>query len=322
MFVYFGYDVDYLLPTKKAIENAGGVYLGIGTIDETCIKQFAPENRLERIFFPFVKREKRMAIFEFYKNKIPKANEYIFVFTMAWADFILNGYIEYLRKCFHEIPVKICLHLLDISAHYKKSLKVDHFKKIFDQIITFDLEDARRYGFHNYKNGVYEALTSDQIESEERNDVFFVGQAKNRLEKIHDCYRSFIENGLACDFWITGVKEEDMKYKDRIHYNQNLTYHDVIKKIRASRCILEIMQRGGTGYTYRTYEAICYRKKLISDNSYLKQAEFYNDEDFIIINDIPDIEKIKRSMYKDVVENIDAIRNMKGKHFVEYIQSL
>lgn len=53
-----------------------------------------------------------------------------------------------------------------------------------------------------------------------------------------------------------------------------MTYQENIQHTLHTRCLLEIMQQGGLGYTQRVMEAICEGKKLLTNNSTIKEAPF------------------------------------------------
>jgi hypothetical protein len=57
-----------------------------------------------------------------------------------------------------------------------------------------------------------------------------------------------------------------------------MPYIENLKHIKKSKCLLEIMQGGGHGYTLRACEAIMYDKKMITDNPEISCAPFYRPE--------------------------------------------
>ena len=72
----------------------------------------------------------------------------------------------------------------------------------FDCAFTYNQKDAEDYGL-TYFEGPYSVLPFHQ--PKETVDIFFVGQAKNRLEKIMRAYQSFKVAGFTCEFYITDV---------------------------------------------------------------------------------------------------------------------
>ena len=70
------------------------------------------------------------------------------------------------------------------------------------------------------------------------------------------------------------MKSEKEKVKG-IHYNQWLEYDQVLDYIKRSNCIVEIMDGAQDGVTLRTMEAICYNKKLLTNNKSMRESDYY-----------------------------------------------
>ena len=84
--------------------------------------------------------------------------------------------------------------------------------------------------------------------------------------------------GLRCDFHITEVAPEDRKYADEIDYCTQMPYAENLKRIHKTRCLLEIMQQGGSGYTLRMCEAIMMDKRLLTNNPVVTGEAYYSPE--------------------------------------------
>ena len=90
-----------------------------------------------------------------------------------------------------------------------------------------------------------------------------------------------------------------MRYADDINYNKWLPYKEVLRRMRRSRCVLEILQRPGEGPTLRMVEAFVYNKKIITNDAGATANPFY-DERFIQIFDAP--KNLDPSFIKDDIE--------------------
>ena len=58
--------------------------------------------------------------------------------------------------------------------------------------------------------------------------------------------------------------------------------------------MLEIVTKGQTGITLRTVEAICFNKKLLTNNSMIKNMPFYDSRYMKLISEMKDIEDYDR----------------------------
>jgi hypothetical protein len=238
--------------------------------------------------------------------------------------FILNGgsfrlyrnhLTNYLRRTFPDC--KLVLYLGDLIKTYKFDIVA--CKNIFDIVATFDKSESLCHDLLYYE----EPFSFHQIEKNtalDSSDVTFVGFAKGRLRDILTIYEMLEKAGLRCDFHITGVPENQKKYADKISYNKPLSFYEVLQHVIVSRCILEVLQQGGSSPTTRVSEAIAYGKKLLSNCFELKTKPYYNPK-YISLFETPkniDIEFIK----KDIgIINYNYIQNLSPLRMIENIES-
>lgn len=120
--------------------------------------------------------------------------------------------------------------------------------------------------------------------------MFFIGLNKGRLEKLLKVYEEVTKRKGICEFYINKVKRSNQKYADSIHYNERMTYLEVLESLQKTNCLIELLQEGQHGMTLRAFEAICYNKKLITNNKDVINLPFYDERYIQIINDIDDID--------------------------------
>lgn len=150
---------------------------------------------------------------------------------------------------------------------------LDRLKEMYDYVFAFDRLDAKKYGFL-YHPLIYEKITLPES-SLPQSDLFYVGQAKDRLDILLEIFEEAERHGLSCDFHIIGVPNEKQKYADKIHYNQPLHYEEVLKHINSTRCLVDAIQGNSTGLTIKVCESIIFNKKLITTNVHVKEEIFY-----------------------------------------------
>ena len=64
---------------------------------------------------------------------------------------------------------------------------------------------------------------------------------------------------------------------DKIHYYIGWkSYEEVLGGVLRSKVILEILQEGQSGPSLRYYEAVCYNKKLLSNNPNIVHFPYYD----------------------------------------------
>lgn len=201
------------------------------------------------------------------------------------SRWLKNGIIEFLRKKYTDCRIVVVFQDL-VKYAYPNGL--DELLKKVDASFSFDQEDAKNYGMEYYPL-VYSYCDVPDDDSIPESDVYFVGKAKDRLPEILSVYEKLRDSGLKCDFYITGVAPEDRKYEDEITYGNQMPYKQNLKHIKKTKCLLEIMQGGGHGYTLRACEAIMYDKKMLSNNPEIENAPFYSPERISVFKDLKDI---------------------------------
>ena len=190
------------------------------------------------------------------------------------------GYFNYLRSNYPDCKIVIGL-TNPVNSPYQGNVALTNslinentisvMNSDLDCIITYNKSDAVRFGFVHYI-GFYSRLPIKcPIET---SDIFFIGWAKDRLHKIHDYYKYFKSIGLRCDFYIAGVPTEQQEFPNEIHYNQKLSYLEVLDHVIHSKGVLEVAQNNTYGLTMRFFESLVYDKNFVTDNGFLNQEKF------------------------------------------------
>ena len=182
----------------------------------------------------------------------------------------------------------------------------------WDKIYTFDDADAKEFGFENVGYCYYSKHSIDSLQKHipnHYNDAYFIGIIKEtRKAEILDVYEKLRMNGVCSEFHLMvpmGERFQEFPYKNEIDYFTNdrglIPYDEILGSVIQSNTIIEILQNYQTGPSLRYYEAVCYNKKLLTNNPYTKNFPFY-DERYMKIFSSPeeiDCEWVKR---KDLVD--------------------
>ncbi len=149
-------------------------------------------------------------------------------------------------------------------------------------IYTFDPEDSAKYnmqylGFCYYSKQTIE--TEHQLS--EHNDVYFVGGLKGgRDNEILSVYEYLTNHGIKCDFNLMVYGKKVPEGKDGLKYFGKAwhPYKEILRGVSRSDCIVEILQHGQSGPSLRYYEAVCYNKRLLTNNTHIVDFPYYNPE--------------------------------------------
>lgn len=173
------------------------------------------------------------------------------------------------------------------------------YLKQFDMVISYDKGDAEKYGMFYYPTPF--TIIPINEDKKYQSDIYYLGIAKDRLPSILNAFDYFSHLGLKCRFIIFGDVSYEIKcrYKDITFTQQLIPYHENLKYVRNTKCILEFMQKGAVGITPRVWEAIGYDKILITNNYSMIQTSVYNSHWMRIIND----ETIKEINKDFIIQN-------------------
>ncbi len=232
------------------------------------------------------------------KNRAKSGESVCFILDGSAYRFVQCGLIKYLRRKYKDcyIVFKFDGKVETFKREYK-NFSMDYLKKRCDLVFTYNGLDAKEYDIVMSKLKIIDYNTEAYEGKAERSDAFFVGAAKNRLPKILDVFKILVDAGMKCDFHITDVEEADQRYPESISYNQRISYKEVLSRVAATKCVVNILEGGNAGITLRDYEAIGFGKILITDNEKFRDTELFVQENVIFAEELEaSIDKIRNSI--------------------------
>lgn len=181
----------------------------------------------------------------------------------------------------------ITMVLILVNTITRRGNVIKRRLKYFDLLFSFDKNDCEKYGFI-YHSTNYSMVPLDDSKKPEI-DAFFVGVSKGRAESLGLIYSKIREAGGNPVFFISGIKKNEKRVKG-IHYNQWLDYGQVLNYIKKTNCLIEVMDGSQNGVTLRTMEAVCYNKRLLTNNKSVMNSSFYNTGYIKVFDEIEDID--------------------------------
>jgi hypothetical protein len=245
---------------------------------------------------------------------VPGGEDIRFVFFDSNAHTRDEAFLKYIRK---EYKAKLVLYVMNPTSSIALDPRL--CSNFYDSVFTVFADDANSYGWHAY-NHLYTKIQEEEPADEcgYDADVFFAGRAKNRLQNILNTYDFLVSHDIKCDFHIIEVDKKEMRYEDNIQYNKWLPYKEVLRRMRRSKCVLEILQKPREGPTLRMVEAIVYNKKIITNDTGALANPFY-DERFVQIFNNP--KNIKPSFIRDEIQlDYNYQGEYSAKHFLKRIE--
>lgn len=308
-------------------EYARTMYSALQSLDNvTCHWGFTPSNKILSFLHRLHHSKKfgrlnlplKNVWFKSYCNfDIDDSKTVCFIFEARWMQYkCYQDFVDFLHKRYPN--AKYVCYYQDLIRTWPIYARPDALNSKFDVFVSYDRKDAELHNIY-YHPTTYSPHMVEKNESIPYSDIYYLGAVKNRLPILKSICTGMTSHGMVCDFYVSGVPEEQREQIKGMHYIKSMSYKENLQHVLKTRCILELVQENCTGETLRTWEAIAYGKALITNNLAIKDSNFYrNDYVSIIQNGDMDIEFIKNYQEHDN-DMREAIRPI---HFLKFIQSI
>ncbi len=168
--------------------------------------------------------------------------------------------------------------------------------KHFHERYSFDFEDVKNNPSLKLKHLFYtnEFINKNAVSGTRQYSMSFVGTLhSNRyttikyfFNKFNDTFIFFYLPAKWLFVWDKIINQlyRNIKWQE-VSFNK-LSKKQVADIFKTSKSVLDIQRFGQTGLTMRTFEVLAAGAVLITTNSYIKYADFYNDADIVILEDL------------------------------------
>lgn len=220
-----------------------------------------------------------------------------------------NEYLAYLYDSVSRNPIQ---HLLN---------------GVFDTIYSFDKKDIAAFNFKATSNYIY--LPLETVKTVFKYDVVYVGSFDDRLLTLINVLNVLDKTKVSYKCIIVGKNKKlnhlKIKYGNKITFiNKALSQKELLTFYRESKTIIDLVRESQTGLSFRFFEALALNKKVITNNINVKNYNFYNANNIIIIDDDIEIKEtfletkynlIPESIYTQftIKEWVKKVFNLKSK---------
>lgn len=250
-------------------------------IDITKIKYQYPSgfSKITNFFYKlfFKKNLKKIAI----ENKLIKQVE-----KLGHQDIIMFVRPDNISRESHEQlkirTTKYISYIYDSCTRFP----IDHLLDgIFDEIYSFDIEDSKKYNFNFIPNYIYLEKNKIQSTVPENSNVFIVLSIDERLPILNNLANYFSTNNIGYKFILVGKKKPKNLNPNIIYSNKTLLPSELIGDLKNCSILLDLIRIGHNGLSFRIFEALALQKKIITTNKYIKEYDFYNPNNILIIDE-------------------------------------
>lgn len=163
--------------------------------------------------------------------------------------------------------------------------EIKRYTKYFDSFFVFDEDDVSDRLLPT-TNFYFDNDLKEYEKKDSKKRVFFIGTfMKNRVEpfmKISEKLKSTkFENSM---FLYSKNKKIQKKFNKMVNITDRfLSLSECEKMSESSDVLVDILNNVHNGLSFRTFEAIKLKKKLITNNPSIKKYDFYNPNNILVL---------------------------------------
>ena len=198
--------------------------------------------------------------------------------------------------------------IANFNDHVDKFPRIKKVAPYFDKVFSFQKTDVERYGFNFLTNFIYikEPIIKDSNKKVKWR-VFNVSRLDRRVDFFEKISKSL--NKLKISNRIIVVGNSKFR-KNKIHNLDHTTLHIPIEEVQdlimKSDVMLDVCRNDQSGLSFRIFESMMYRKKIITNNADILNYDFYNPNNILVVNkEASNITKeFFETEYQDIKEDI------------------
>ena len=158
-------------------------------------------------------------------------------------------------------------------------------KSKVDGVYSFDFNDCDKYNL--FFNSQFYFNINNDTNVLPVYDSYFIGYDKGRFKILKQIADILEKNNFNVLFQIKANTSRKIKYKIPIKYkiSAEIDYRAIIDNIKSSKSIIDIVQKDQSGLTLRAMESLFLDKKLITNNKYIKDYDFFKKDNIFILDD-------------------------------------
>lgn len=189
---------------------------------------------------------------------------------------------------------------------------------------TFDGKDALIYNMRLH-NQFYRRpqITLPSINPEGCVDFFFIGNNKGRLEQIKRLDALLQRMNYSRQLIVIDKHLKEINSEGLTIQKDEIDYREVIEMVKRAKVLVDLNKQDQEGLTLRCLEGIFFDKKILTNNTAIKNMPFYNPHNILIFTDTTTKEEIESFMVTEVVPYSEDIkRDYSVEHWFKTVMKL
>lgn len=192
----------------------------------------------------------------------------------------------------HRIIKTFCRRYMAYLYDSTKRFSIDHLiaAGVFNKIYSFDSHDVEAYGFYPTTNYIY-LPKMDLNNGKFKHKIFMVISKDERLETLNAIAKLLDKQNVNHKLILRGSRKPSELHPSIEFRSNEIWQKELNCLLDSSEVFLDIVRLGHYGLSFRVFEAMAHQKKLITTNISVKNYDFYNPNNILVIDpesvDIP-----------------------------------
>ena len=275
-FDFWGYDA-HIVDTLK-VKGIDAHHIRIGSVSHNNFGERAI-NCFSKIFLnKNLKHQKRQSFVIEQLNKLGHQDQILVLNPDAFE----HSTLEHMKKCTN----RLVTFLYDNLDRHPAQDKL-HF---FDKIFSFDDQDIQNYGFEKLTNYNYLHFLPKEQQNSHVDALYITSYDKKRIEQLKVLSQKFQRLNLSFDLYVIGKKSwkhqiiKPFTENKIIFSKKKICHKNLPQYYKNTKVILDLMRKNQYGLSFRIFEAMALEKKIITDNEKIKNYDFYNSNNILVLN--------------------------------------
>lgn len=188
----------------------------------------------------------------------------------------------------------------------KRCPKIIRVLPCFDEVFSFEKEDCKKYNLKFKSNFIYNFKEKKKDNNPIEFEIFNISSIGKRTSLIVKIVEQLNLKSIKHKFIIHDKKKKLKPNPLLTLINSPISLEEVATYIEKSNTLLDIHRDNQSGLSFRVFECMGLHKKLITTNFNVKEYDFYNENNILVIdanNPVIDADFFEKP-YEEIPENI------------------
>ncbi|WP_179020408.1 hypothetical protein [Winogradskyella forsetii] len=303
------YAFGYTVHIQEALNQYNTVEANILYLDQPTFEyrnfKHKAQNFISKLFG---KNLKKTFVFDRIKREVSQLEKQDMIFIIR-PDLLDDVTLRFLKTRTEQFIA----YYYDSTRRFKRKVDIIPF---FDTIYSYDKLDVETYGFKFLTNYIFEESNHQNYEN-----LFYNISTNDYRFPLIEALAAYLK-GKNWSYEIQVYNGSPMLSEHVKIITEQKSIAEVAELIKASKIIVEIQRTEQVGLSFRIFEALGHRKKLITTNKDIVNYDFYNPQNILVIDEhnieIPD--EFVNSRYIEIEETV--LSKYKIEHWVQPIFNL